>query len=193
MAEDLPGPPGSGNHDERPGERPVERPTEPVGPSAQPPPPHGQAGGVQYPAGSGPPPGPQPSAPPYWYGQPGYGYPPGPENESMATAALVVAIVGFFVCFPLGGIVALILANSAIQRIEASGGRLTGLEQARTARIIAIVELALAAVMVLVAVIVGLIALTVSNRSGTAEPVPGIVIAQQWHSHGPVVRVHLDP
>jgi hypothetical protein len=161
MAEDLPGPPGSGNQDERPGERP----TEPVGPSAQPPPPYGQAGGVQYPAGSGPPAGPPPAAPPYWYGQPGYGYPPGPpETEAMATAALVVAIVGFFVCFPLGGIVALILANSAINRIEASGGRLGGLDQARTARIIAIVELALAAVLVFVAVIAGAIGLTVSNR-----------------------------
>jgi hypothetical protein len=30
----------------------------------------------------------------------------------MAVAALVVAIVGFFVCAPVGAIVALVLANS---------------------------------------------------------------------------------
>ena len=44
---------------------------------------------------------------------------------------------------------ALVLANSATQRIEASGGRLSGLEQARAARIIAIIELVLTAIMVL--------------------------------------------
>jgi hypothetical protein len=44
----------------------------------------------------------------------------------MATAALVIAIAGFFVCAPVGAIVALVLAKSATQRIEASGGRLSG-------------------------------------------------------------------
>jgi hypothetical protein len=53
----------------------------------------------------------------------------------------VIAIVGFFICPPLGAIVALVLANSTQKRIEASGGRLSGLEQARAARIIAIIEL----------------------------------------------------
>jgi hypothetical protein len=42
----------------------------------------------------------------------------------------VIAIAGFFICPPVGAIVALVLANSARQRIEASGGRLSGLEQA---------------------------------------------------------------
>jgi hypothetical protein len=78
----------------------------------------------------------------------------------MATAALVIAIAGFFVCPPIGGIVALIMANSARQRIEASGGRLSGLEQARAARIIAIVELLLSAVIVVVGVIVAMIVLS---------------------------------
>jgi hypothetical protein len=97
----------------------------------------------------------------------------------MATAALVVAVVGFFVCFPLGGIVALILANSAMKKIEASGGRLTGLEQARAARIIAIVELVLAAIIVVVIVIAGAIAVSVSSSSdepvGPVPAPPGIV------------------
>jgi hypothetical protein len=88
----------------------------------------------------------------------------------MATAALVVAIAGFFICAPVGAIVALVLANSARQRIEASGGRLSGLEQARAARIIAIIELVLTAIIVLVLAIGGAIAITTS-RTGHDEPV----------------------
>jgi len=118
MAEDLPGPPGSGSRDDRPGKPP--------------PPPRG---------------GPTPPPPP-WAGQPGYGYPPGPPTEGLATAALVVAILGWFVC-PVGAIVALIMANNAKQRIEASGGRLTGLKQAQAARTIATIELVLIAIALL--------------------------------------------
>jgi hypothetical protein len=102
---------------------------------------------------------PQPYGPQYGYGQPGYSLPWGPPTDGMATAALVIAIAGFFVCPPIGGIVALIMANSARQRIEASGGRLSGLEQARAAWIIAIVELVLGAIIVVVGVIVAMIVL----------------------------------
>jgi hypothetical protein len=172
MAEDPPGPPGSGNRDDRPGERP----TEPLGGAPPPPPPapppsygqqpgeqqgygeqgygqsgYGQSGygqqgygqqygGQQY-GGQG-------------YGQAGYGYPAVPQTESSATAALIIAIAGFFICAPIGAIVALVLANSAEKRIEASGGRLTGRDQARAARIIAIVELALTAILILLFVLV---------------------------------------
>jgi hypothetical protein len=62
-------------------------------------------------------------------------------------------VVGFFICPPVGAIVALVLANSAQKRIEESNGRLTGLEQAKAARIIAIIELALTAVLILVGVL----------------------------------------
>lgn len=166
------GPPDSGNqHD-----RPDQRPTEPLGGPAPPPPPppsYGQPGGPQQPAGYGP--GaqePQPYAQQYGYGQqPGYGYPPDPQTEGLATAALVIAIAGFFICPPVGAIVALVLANNARQRIEASGGRLSGLEQARAARIIAIIELVLTAIVVLVGVIVTVIALS-SSTSGQEEGVP---------------------
>jgi hypothetical protein len=68
-------------------------------------------------------------------------------------------VVGFFICAPVGAIVALVLANSAQKRIEESNGRLTGLEQARAARIIAIVELALTAVLILVGVLVAVASL----------------------------------
>jgi hypothetical protein len=67
-------------------------------------------------------------------------------------------VVGFFICAPVGAIVALVLANSAQKRIEESNGRLTGLEQARAARIIAIVELVLTAVLI----VVGIVAVVVS-------------------------------
>jgi putative exporter of polyketide antibiotics len=90
----------------------------------------------------------------------------GPQTEGTATAALVVAIVGFFVCAPVGAIVALVLANSATKRIEESGGRLQGLEQARWARIIAIVELVLSAVVILFVIIAIIIGAT--NTSSTS-------------------------
>ncbi len=168
MAEDVPGPPGS-NRDDRPGERP----SEPLGGPArppEPPPSSGQPGGSQQPPGSGPPPEPQPYAQQYGPGQPGYGAPPGPPTEGLAVAALVVAIVGFFVCAPVGGIVALVLASNAKQRIEASGGRLSGLEQARAARVIAIIELVLTAIVVLVLAVGAVV--VVNNSGGQEEGVP---------------------
>lgn len=169
MAEDLSGPPGSSNRDDRPGERP----TEPLGgpaPPPQPPPSSGPPGGSQ-PLGSGPPPEQQPAAQQYGYGQPAWPTPaPGPPTEGMAVAALVIAIAGFFVCPPAGAIVALVLANSATQRIEASGGRLSGLEQARAARIIAIIELVLTAIVVL-ALAVGY-TVAVNTPGGEEEGVP---------------------
>jgi hypothetical protein len=167
MAEDQPGLPGSSNQDDRPGQRPAE----PLGvpaPPAAPPPTSGQPSGDQPPSGSGPPPSqPPPTAQQPGWPQPGYGTPP---TEGMAVAALVVAIVGFFVCAPVGAIVALVLANSARQRIEASGGRLSGLEQARAARIIAIIELVLTAIVVL-ALAVGY-TVAVNTPGGEEEGVP---------------------
>jgi hypothetical protein len=118
---------------------PVPEPPAAGGPPPPPPPGYG-------PPGLGAPYGGQPGYGPPGYGtQPGYGYPAGPPTDSSATAALVIAIVGFFICAPVGAVVALVMANSAEKRIEAAEGRLGGLELARAARIIAIVELALTA------------------------------------------------
>ena len=170
MAEDLPGPPGS-NRDDRPSAQPTEPPGGPA-PPPQPPPSAGQPGGDQQPPGSGPP-APQPAAQQSGWGQPGYGSPPGPPpTEGMATAALVVAIAGFFVCAPVGAIVALVLANNAKQRIEASGGRLSGLEQARAARVIAIIELVLTAIVVVVLAVGALVAVNTSGGQDESVPVP---------------------
>ena len=133
-----------------------------------PPPPAPEQGQPGYgqpgygPAAGGPPAYNQPGYGQPGYGQPGYGqpgygygygYPAGPQTDSSATAALVIAVVGFFICAPVGAIVALVLANSAQKRIEESNGRLTGLEQAKAARIIAFIELALTAVVILVGVL----------------------------------------
>jgi ammonia channel protein AmtB len=87
----------------------------------------------------------------------------------------VIAIAGFFICPPVGAIVALVLANNARQRIEASGGRLSGLEQARAARIIAIIELVLTAIVVLVGAIgmvIGLRGTTSGEEEGVPHPTP---------------------
>ena len=174
---DSPGPPDGGGRDDRPGEQP----TEPVGggaPQPPPPSPYGQPGyGQQQQPGYGPPSPEQPGygqpgygQPGYGqpgYGQPGYGYTTGPQTEGTATAALVIAIVGLVTClWPVAAIIALVLANSATKRIKESGGRLTGLEQARWARIIAIVELALTAVGVLFAIVLVAISATSTSYSG---------------------------
>ena len=122
----------------------------PSSPYGSPPPGYGQPG-------YGPPPG---------YGAPpgyGYGYPAGPQTDSTATAALVIAIVGIFICMPVGAIVALVMANSAQKRIEASEGRLTGLELTRAARIIAIVELVLTGVLILGGVLAIALSLGANN------------------------------
>jgi hypothetical protein len=55
----------------------------------------------------------------------------------------VVAIVGLFVCGVITGIVALVLANQASQKINASGGRLTGSGLVTAARVIAIISIVL--------------------------------------------------
>jgi uncharacterized RDD family membrane protein YckC len=70
MAEDQPGPPGSSNHDDQPGQRP----TEPLGGPAQPPEPppaYGQpAGDLWPPAPTAPLPGDQPAPPAFAAGPP---------------------------------------------------------------------------------------------------------------------------
>jgi hypothetical protein len=103
---------------------------------------------------------------PAGYAPPSYEYQPTQQTEPLATVALVIAIVGFFVCPPVAAIVALILATSAGQRIQASGRHLGGLQQARAARIIAIIELILTALVVLVLAIVAVVELTQQRPLG---------------------------
>jgi len=175
MADHPSGPPGGEGQDDRPGEKP----TEPFGGGAPPPPssPYGQPGYGQQPGYGPPSPEQQPGygQPDYGqpgygqpgYGQPGYGYAAAPQTEGTATAALVIAIVGFVTClWPVAGIVALVLANNATKRIEESGGRLSGLEQARWARVIGIVELALTAIGLVLIIILIAVSATSTSYSG---------------------------
>jgi hypothetical protein len=140
-------------------------PPEPPQQPTWPPPPEPPQQPPEQPGYGQPPPPQQPYGQQYGYGQqPGSGY-AAPQTEGTATAALIIAIVGFFICAPVGAIVALVLANNATKRIEASGGRLTGMDQARAARIIAIVELVLTAVVVLIGIIAIIVGVSTSNNT----------------------------
>jgi hypothetical protein len=75
------------------------------------------------------------------YGQGGYGGPP--QTEGKATAALVVAVVGLFICSLVGGIIALVLAGQADRSIAASGGARTGGGVLKAAKIVAWIDIAL--------------------------------------------------
>jgi hypothetical protein len=96
MAKDQPGPPGSSNHDDRPGQRP----TEPLGGPAQPPEPppaYGQPGSdLRSPAPTAPLPGDQVAAPAFAE--------PGPPREALA--GFWRRLVAAFLDWLLVGIVA---------------------------------------------------------------------------------------
>lgn len=70
------------------------------------------------------------------------GYAEQPRTAGKATGALVVALAGFLVCAPLGGVIALILAASAAREIRASNGQLTGEGLVTAARIIGAIGVA---------------------------------------------------
>lgn len=118
------------------------------GPGSTPPPWGGgqQAGQTQPPAYQPPPPAyqqqqqPAYQQPPAYQQQPGYA-PANPPTESTATAALVIAIIGLFVCGFVGGLIAFIMGTNAQKKIEASGGQLGGLSQAKAAKVIGIIDI----------------------------------------------------
>jgi hypothetical protein len=111
---------------------------------AQPPPP-----GYTPPAYGQAPPPPPPGYDAPAYGTPGYGF--APRTEGMAIAAFVVALVGLFVCGLIAGIVALVLANNAQQKIDAANGQLTGKGFVTAARVIGIIAIVSGAVIILFA------------------------------------------
>lgn len=103
--------------------------------------------GPQGPAGS---PGPAPPPPSYQYG-PG-GYAP-PQTDGMAIAALVVAICSFVVFPIIPAIIALVLASSSNKKIAESGGRLTGQSLNKVATILSWINIGLAVVGAVLAII----------------------------------------
>jgi len=84
--------------------------------------------------------------------QPQWGPPPAPgpaiygpsHTEGLAIAALILAIASFVVCPMIAAVVALVLAHVAGNKIDASGGRLSGEGLVRAAQIIAWIHIALA-------------------------------------------------
>ncbi len=93
-----------------------------------------------------PPPPPVPPPQPQWGppaapGAPAYATPP--RTEGTAVAALVLSIVSWVLCPIVAAVVALVLAHVAGNKIDASGGRLTGNGMVRAAQIVAWIHIVL--------------------------------------------------
>ncbi len=100
-----------------------------------------------------PPPPPSSPTPPQQWGSPpapGGGVYAPPRTEGTAVAALVLSIVSWVFCPLIAAVVALVLAHVAGNKIDASGGRLTGGGIVRAAQIIAWIHIALATILMVV-------------------------------------------
>jgi hypothetical protein len=157
-----------------PGEPPAD-PWRPVGDPSGPPPPGPPTG--QPPPGQPPPyqsygqPGygqPGYGQPPYQpYGQPapgGYGgYPYARQTDGTAIAALVLAIASFVVCPVIPAIIALVLCATATRNIQQSGGAKDGEGLVKAAQIIAWLNIAFAAVGIVLLIIFVSVASTATS------------------------------
>ena len=116
-----------------------------------------------------PPPPPPPRRRPR---QPQWGAPPRPgapvyappRTDGTAIAALVLSIVSWVLCPIIAAVVALVLAHVAGNKIDASGGRLTGNGLVRAAQIIAWVHIVLFTL-----VMVGIAIALVANDSSSSS------------------------
>ena len=77
------------------------------------------------------------------YGQPPYGQPQ--QTSTKAVVALVLGIVGVFFCSIFVGIAALVVGRSAVNEVDASGGRTGGRGMAKAGWILGIVDIVLGA------------------------------------------------
>jgi uncharacterized membrane protein len=77
-----------------------------------------------------------------------------PRTEGMAIAALICAIASWVVCPIVLAIIALALAHAAGNKIDASGGRLTGDGVVRAAQIVAWIHIAVLTIGMVIAAIV---------------------------------------
>ena len=105
---------------------------------------------------------PPPSTPP------GYAATPGqfPKTSTYAVVSLVLAIGSFVLCPLILSIAALVVASSASKEIEASNGWITGDGMVKAAKIIAWINIALA-IVVLIAVIFLGVAVTPWSTGGS--------------------------
>jgi len=81
-------------------------------------------------------------------------------NNSKATAALVLGIIGLFICPIICSVIALILGYSAKTEIAASGGRMTGESNAQAGIILGWIGLALAVITGTIWAIIAIVAAT---------------------------------
>lgn len=93
-------------------------------------------------------------ASPQWGPPPGTGAYTPPRTEGTAVAALICSIAAWVVCPMVLAIVALALAHAAGNKIDASGGRLTGEGMVRAAQIIAWIHIALVTIVFVIIAIV---------------------------------------
>jgi len=84
-------------------------------------------------------------------------------SNSKATAALVLGIVGLFICPIICSVIAIILGYSARNEIAASGGRMTGESNATAGIILGWIGLALAVITGTIWAIIAIVA--ASNAS----------------------------
>jgi len=147
--------------------QPPQQPQQPPPQYGQQPPQYGseppQYGGEAPQYGQQPPYGAQPPQ----YGQPvqyggGVGYPAAPQTDQNAIIALVIAIVGLFICWP-AGIVSLIMGMSSLRKIKESGDRIGGRGLAIGAIAVSILD-----ILITIGIIVGfIIAIAASNGSSS--------------------------
>jgi hypothetical protein len=115
---------------------------------------------TQGPDWGNPGPGLGPAPPPQYY------YPGGvapPQTEGMAIAGLVLAIVSYFLLGPISAVVALVLARSSNKKIRESGGRLTGESLNKATVIVAWINIALCALILLLVIVFLIIATAAST------------------------------
>jgi hypothetical protein len=137
------------------------------------------------PSPSQPPSGSGPGVPPPGAGP--YGQPPQGGTDTTAVLALVLAIVSYLVCPVISAIVALVLASQASRKIQESGGRLEGKGLVTAARVLSWLNLALALVGGVLAVVFLVIAVN-TDTSGDTETLGGPTAALRYdelRSSGP--------
>lgn len=119
-----------------------------------------------------PPPPPPPQPAPGWGppAAPGAGAYVAPRTDGTAVAALVLSIVSWVLCPIVAAVVALVLAHVAGNKIDASGGRLSGTGLVRAAQIIAWIHIVLFTL-----IMIGAAIALVANDSSSSSMVRSLV------------------
>jgi hypothetical protein len=110
------------------------------------------------------------------YAAPPPGYAPRP-NAGNAVTALVLGILGVFLCGPFTSIPAIIVGRNAIREIDASQGQLGGREMAQAGYVLGIVMTVLYGLGLLLVlglfVLGGVVSTSFESSSGTLFLLPG--------------------